>query len=147
MAASKKPKLSKTPQWGPRSGPQRGILLSLASLRLPFCIFLDIFQQMPMPFWLQYFSRNSNTLNSNTLMEFLNCVANRKYKSTHRKIMLDSGFNYSHIVGCIQVRYLLILPSLTYSSFVSVILRRSFTSLISITTPLVLHNNNQLYSA
>ena len=70
MAASKKPKLSKTPYWGPLRGPQKGILLSLASLRLPFCIVLDIFQQMPMPFWLQYFSRNSNTLSSNILMEF-----------------------------------------------------------------------------
>ena len=39
MAASNKPKLSKTPLWGPRSGPKRGILLSLAYLRLPFCIF------------------------------------------------------------------------------------------------------------
>ena len=70
MAASKKPNLAKYPFGGRFAAPIGVFWIVLASLRLPFCIFLDIFQQMPMPFWLQYFSRNSNTLSSNTLMEF-----------------------------------------------------------------------------
>ena len=69
MAALKKPKLSKTPQQGPQSGPHLGVLLSSASLKLPICIFLDILQQMPMPFWLRYLGRNSKTRSSKTLMD------------------------------------------------------------------------------
>ena len=60
------PQTIQNTQWVPRSGSQRRTLLSLASLRMPFCICLDILQQMPMPFWLKYLSRNSNTLSSNS---------------------------------------------------------------------------------
>ena len=49
----KKAKLSKIPLWG-RSGPHWGALDSFGFFEAAFlCIFLDIFQQMPMPFWLQ----------------------------------------------------------------------------------------------